>query len=132
MRMYGRCVAYLNGVVERPLAIGEMVKFQTTPHIIVAKRDLGTAVGETRGLDTSRQIGSLPEKRQCVHPLGEDGKLVDDTGNKVKGTFTFILDLDGVRHVTRNKTDVSCISERERRNKTDVSCISERENWHFY
>jgi hypothetical protein len=80
------------------------------PQFIVAKRDLETAVRETRGLDTS--VRGIPEKRQCVRPLGEDGELVDDTGNRIKGTFTFVIDLDGVRHVTRNKADVS-LRERE-------------------
>jgi hypothetical protein len=111
LRTYGRCVAYSTGVTERPLEIGAMVRFPSIAQFIVAKKDLETAVRETRSVDTEHTTGS-PAKRQCVQPLGEDGELVDSTGSKIKGTFSFIMDLDGVRHVTRNKTDIS-LRERE-------------------
>ena len=112
LRTYGRCVAYSTGVVERPLAIGAMIRFPTIPQFIVAKRDLEVAVRDNRGFDAGGAPESFPEKRQCVRPLGEDGELGDDTGSRVKGSSTFVLDLDGVKHPTRNKTDLS-LRERE-------------------
>ena len=109
---YGRCVAYSAGEGEPPLAIGTTVRFPTIPHFIVAKRDLEIAVRSNRGSDANGPPETLPEKRQCVRPLGEDGEFVDDTGSRVKGTSTFVLDLDGVKHHTRNKADLS-LRERE-------------------
>lgn len=112
LRTYGRCVAYSAGEGEGPLAIGTMIRFPTIPHFIVAKRDLEVTVRSNRGFDANGPPETLPEKRQCVRPLREDGELVDDTGSRVKGTSTFVLDLDGVKHHTRNKTDLS-LRERE-------------------
>ena len=107
-----RCVAYSTGVGERPLAIGAMIRFPTFSQFIITKRDLEFAVRDNRDFDADGPPETLPEKRQCVRPLGEDGELVDDTASRVKGTSTFVLDLDGVKHPTRNKTDLS-LRERE-------------------
>ena len=112
LQTYGRCVAYSAGEGERPLAIGTMVRYPTIPHFIVAKPDLEVAVYSNQGFDANGPPETLPEKHQCVRPLGEDGELVDDTRSRVKGTSTFVLDLDGVKHHTRNKADLS-LRERE-------------------
>ena len=37
----------------------------------------------------------------------EVGELTDDTGGRLKGTSSYILDLNGVKHLTRNKTDIA-------------------------
>jgi hypothetical protein len=111
LRTYGRCVGYSMGAVDRPLAIGEMFRFPTVPHFIVAKRDLVTAVLTNRGPFEAEAVDASPEKRQCVRPLGEDGELADDTGSRTKGTSVYLLDLDCVRHPTRNKSE---IAQRER------------------
>jgi hypothetical protein len=69
--------------------------------------DLATAVRPARGptLDLTAQVAA--EKRQCLRQLGEEGTLADDSGSsKFKGTFTYLIDLNGVKHFTRNKGDI--------------------------
>ena len=77
LRTYGRCMAYSTGVGERPLAIGAMIRFPTLSQFVVAKRDLEVAVRDNHGFDADGPPEILPEKRQCVRPLGEDGELVE-------------------------------------------------------
>ena len=60
LRTYGRCVAYSTGVVERPLAIGAMIRFPTIPQFIVAKRDLEVAVRDNRGFNAEGPPESFP------------------------------------------------------------------------
>jgi hypothetical protein len=63
LRTYGRCVGYSMGAVDRPLAIGEMFRFPTVSHFIVAKRDLVTAVLTNRGPFDAEAVDASPEKR---------------------------------------------------------------------
>jgi hypothetical protein len=109
IRTYGRCVAYSDGAIDRPLAIGAMIRFTTMPQFIVAKRDLEIAVQATRS-DVIVSTDSGPDKRQCVRPLVGEGELADSTGSTSKGTF--VLDLDGIRHPTRSKVDLA-VREKE-------------------
>ena len=111
LRTYGRCVGYSTGTLDRPLELGAMVRFPTTAHFIMAKRNLATAV--VRGRSIAPVVAETsPEKRQCVRPLGEVGEAADDTGVKTKDTSMYILDLDGIQYPTRNKTDIA-IREKE-------------------
>lgn len=105
-RTYGHCVAYSADVTDKPVAIGEVFKFSTIASFIVAKRQLSAAVISAGGLEMG-VIGDLPtEKRQCVRPLVEMGELADETGTKPKGTSVYLLDLNGNKLFTRNKSDI--------------------------
>ena len=77
----------------------------------MAKRDLATAVVNGRSI-APVVAETSPEKRQCVRHLGEVGEAADDTGVITKGTSMYRLDLDGVQHPARNKTDIA-IREKE-------------------
>jgi hypothetical protein len=99
-------VAYSADVTDKPVAIGEVFKFSTIASFIVAKRQLSAAVISAGGLEMG-VIGDLPtEKRQCVRPLVEMGELADETGTKPKGTSVYLLDLNGNKLFTRNKSDI--------------------------
>ena len=105
-RTYGHCVAYSADVTDKPVAIGEVFKFSTIASFIVAQRQLSAAVISAGGLEMD-VIGDLPtEKRQCVRPLVEMGELADETGTKPKGTSVYLLDLNGNKLFTRNKSDI--------------------------
>jgi hypothetical protein len=47
------------------------------------------------------------EKRQRNRPLGEEGEVADDTGSRFRDTSSDLLDLNGVRHPTRNKSEIA-------------------------
>jgi hypothetical protein len=49
----------------------------------------------------------MAEKRQRIRPLGEEGELADDTGSRFRGTSSYLLDLNGVKHPTRNNSDIA-------------------------
>ena len=46
-------------------------------------------------------------KRQCVRQLVGVGELTEDLGERTKGTSNVIVDLDGGRHPTRTKADIT-------------------------
>lgn len=113
LRTYGRCVAYSAGTTVRPLPVGAAVKFPTVPFYIVAQREMAAAVRAARGPSVDLSAPVAAEKRQCVRQLGEEGELASDaSGSKFKGTFTYLLDLNGQKHYTRNKSDIA-VREKE-------------------
>ena len=63
----------------------------------------------------------------CIRPLVDGGELVEATADKEKGASTFLVDLDGVKHPTRNKTD---IHQRERDLYFTFRAM-EKERWDF-
>ena len=87
-----------------------MVKFPSAASFLVAKPRLVAAVLASAGPEIDL-IGEAELKRQCLRQPVSGGELLEDTGEKLKGTSTYLLDLDGVKHPTRNKTD---IAQRER------------------
>ena len=107
---YAHCAAYSTGVEEVPIPISTMVKFPSVTSFLVARPRLVAAILATMCGEVDVMAGTEP-KRQCVRQPVSGGELVDDTGEKIKGTSTYLLDLDGVKHPTRNKTD---IAQRER------------------
>lgn len=104
---YGRCVAYSAGTTVRPLPIGAPLRFPSVAAYIVAQQELATAVRAAREPDADLTVQVAAEKRQCVRQLGEEGEPTDASGGSksTKGTFTYLLDLNGVKHFTRNKGD---------------------------
>lgn len=101
IRPYGYCVAYSDGVLDRPMAVGAMLRFPPLPQFVVAKRDLEVAVRAARP-DMDIVTDRCPDKRHCVRPLKGVAELTDDS--RAQGTI--IVDLDGVGHFTRSKTDL--------------------------
>jgi hypothetical protein len=112
LRTYGHVAAYSAGAPVRPLAVGATFKFPTVASFIVAKRELATAIRATRGSELNPPVPVTAEKRQCIRLLGEEGELADDTGSRFRGTSSYLLDLNGVRHPTRNKSDIA-VREKE-------------------
>ena len=103
---YGHCLEYSLGVVDRTVPLGALLKFPTTTNFIIAKPQLLMEIRHTVGLTTQPTGGVDSSKRPCLRPLAVGGELAEDAGDKPKGTSQYLLDLDGVRHVTRNKTDI--------------------------
>jgi hypothetical protein len=106
---YGLCTAYSAGTSVRPLPVGASFKFPSLAFYIVAQRELATAVRAARGPEVDLTAQVAAEKRQCVRQLGEEGELTDVPGSSkiTKGTFTYLLDLNGMKHYTRNKGDLA-------------------------
>lgn len=112
LRTYGRCVGYMRAVGDLPLALGAMLRFTTIPQFVIAKRDMAKAVRESSVLNLERSVVESPEKRQCVRTLGDDGEGADDALTRTKGTSIYLLDLDGAKHFTRNKSEIA-VREKE-------------------
>ena len=62
LKTYGRCVGSSTGTVYRPLELGAMVRFPTTDQLIMAKRDLVTAIVSGRSI-APVVAKTSPEKR---------------------------------------------------------------------
>ena len=105
-RTYGHCVAYSGDLLERPLEIGAVFKFATIGTFVIAKRQLAAAVRAAIGPEAEGQSVVTTDKRQCVRPLVEVGELAEDAGAKLKGTSVYLLDLNGNKLYTRNKSDI--------------------------
>jgi hypothetical protein len=52
------------------------------------------------------------EKCQFIRLLGEEGELADDTGSRFRGTSSYLLDLNGVRHPTCSKSDIALMEKK--------------------
>ena len=105
---YGHCLAFSNGTVEPMVPwIGAAIKFSSVTNYLVAKPELVDLLRDPTAL--SQRIPSeesVPAKRACLRQLDIGGELADDVEDKPKGTSTYLLDLEGVRRATRNKTDI--------------------------
>ncbi len=103
---YGHCLEYSRGAGERTVPLGTLLKFPTTPKFVIARQQLLVEIQNTVGVTAQQLAGVESAKRPCIRPLVVGGELAEDTGEKPKGTSQYLLDLDGVRHITRNKTDL--------------------------
>ena len=103
---YGHCLEYSHGVADRALPLGSLLKFPTTTNFIIAKPQLLVEVRYTVGLTAPMTGGVDSAKRPCLRPRAVGGELAEDVSDKSKGTSQYLLDLDGVKHVNRNKTDI--------------------------
>ena len=99
---YGICLSASEGAEDIQLPIGLLVKFPTPPAFIVAKQTFGITA------DTLASYSTTANKRLCTRQPELGGELADSD----KGTLRFILDLDGGRHYTRNKTELA-VREKE-------------------
>ena len=110
--IFGTCIAYSEGAGDREVELGALVQFPPPPHLLVAKPSLGHLIDAVTGIasDNPRTGEDRVPKRVCIRQLEEDGELLTDSksDNSVeKGMSKYILDLDGNKHATRNKSDIA-------------------------
>ena len=101
---YGSLAGFSDNFPETPVDIGTNVKFPSPSHLVVAKGDLLVALLKKVATVTSDTPGDNTAKRQCLRQLVEGGELA--AAMEDKGMLKYILDLEGVRHATRVKTDI--------------------------
>ena len=104
---YGHCLGYSAGAGERPAAVGALVKFPSQPFYLVAKPRLLAAIRAAIPLGQTSGSDAESAKRPCIRQLVGVGEQAEDSGERAKGTSNVIVDLDGGRHTTRTKTDIS-------------------------
>jgi hypothetical protein len=104
---YGQCMAYSDGAEERVVPVGARVKFPSSDNYLVATPELVGLMRSSIGPE-ARSVSSdtAPAKRVCIRPLESGGEQAEETDDKPKGTSTYILDLEGVKRPTRNKSDI--------------------------
>ena len=109
--IFGTCVAYSEGAGDREVAVGARVYFPPLAHLLVAKPSLIDLFVEASGTarDNPRNGEPRPVKKLCTRPLVGFGEPADSTQDLTveKGTQKYILDLDGCRHTTRNKSEIA-------------------------
>ena len=125
--VFGTIAAYSESADNRELDIGSKIRFPPPTHLLVAMASLLCLVDEVLGtaVDNPRMGESRPVKRLRTRLLEDVGELSE--GRDDKGTSKYILDLDGVKHTTRNKSD---ISQREK----DLGFIfrmADKERWEY-
>jgi hypothetical protein len=101
---YGHCAAYSADAPYRPVEVGAVFKFPSIASYIVASKELATAVRAVRGSEVDLLA---QEKRQCIRQLEVLGELAERAGSRPKGMSNYLLDLEGKKLFTRNKTDCS-------------------------
>jgi hypothetical protein len=106
-RTYGHCAAYSADAPDQPLAIGAVFKFATVGSFIVAKQQLAASVRAIRAFENESELGQTPDKRQCVRQQEVLGELTDEAGGRPKGMSIYLLDLNGKKLYTRNKSDIA-------------------------
>ena len=105
---YAICLAYSNEASEKIVPIGQLVRFPSPLHFVVAKTYVVDRLaelsvirnGKTPPVDTDSSV-----KRPCIRPLGFNGEPAELSSDK--GMCKFILDLDGRKYPTRNKSDLT-------------------------
>ena len=104
---YGQCMAYSYGTSEQLIPIGAFIKFPSAANYLVAKPEMVELMKDSIQPNVRRSLSdTTPAKRVCIRPLDTGGEQAEDPGDKPKGTFTYLLDLEGVKRTTRNKNDI--------------------------
>ena len=103
---YGHCLQYSAGVIERPLDLGTYVKFPSATNLRITKQRLLSAVRLAGETNISQHGRTETAKKPCLRPLTVMGEAAEEVEEKPKGTLQYLLDLDGTKHYTRNKTDL--------------------------
>ena len=102
---YAFTIAFSEDVHDPPSDIDNTVKFPSPTHLLVATGDLLHALsGPTMAVNLADTLADSTVKRQCLRQLDEEGDLSEVREDK--GMLKYILDLEGVRHHTRVKTDI--------------------------
>ena len=109
--VFGSCLAYSGGAGDREVQIGGRVQFPPPAHFLVAKPLLVELIDSMSGtaIDNLRNLDEPVTKRFCVR-LPEGGGEQAGCDNEApieKGMTKYILDLDGCKHSTRNKSDIA-------------------------
>lgn len=104
---YGHCLGYSAGIAERPVAVGSLVKFPSQAYYLIAKPRLLAAIHEVTSIASAAGVERAAAKRPCLRQLGSVGEQAEDTGERSKGTSCTIVDLDGGKHPTRTKADIT-------------------------
>lgn len=105
---YAICLAYSEGAVGRVVPVGHLVKFPTPSHFVEATAFI---VGRLAAMSTTvPPVDALSDpgessKRPCIRTPVLSGELTES--NSDKGMSKFIMDLDGCKYPTRNKTDLT-------------------------
>lgn len=98
---YGVCWAYSDNVESEVVIVGTNVKFPSIANYYVAREGVVESILEIRRLS----VAAPDPKRLCTRQLievGERGNVVTESG-----TSKYLLDLDGNRYDTRNKSDTA-------------------------
>ena len=103
---YGECLAYSVGMLNQPLPVGTLIKFPSATKFVVARPRL-LAILPTSSSATVTQDVAATAKRPCIRQPGTGGELAEDSTDKPKGTLQYLLDLDGNKHFTRNKSELN-------------------------
>ena len=111
LSLFGTCVAYSEGADIREIQIGDRVRFPPLAHFLVAKESLIDLFAVESGTARDNPRNGEPRfvKRLCTRPLegyGEPAGSNQDAPIE-KGMTKYILDLDGCKHTTRNKSDIA-------------------------
>ena len=129
--IFGTCIAYSADAENREVKIGAGVYFPPPPHLLVVKPSILGQVSittETRS-DYAETDEMRQSKRLCVRLLEDRGGQADESRNSPvdKGMSKYILDLDGGKHATRNKSD---ITQREKDLGFAFRAV-DRERWEY-
>jgi hypothetical protein len=101
---YGTIVCYSPDATSHFLGIGSLVRFPTPPAFLNAKGDLLLSIEHFKvSTDHTRVTATLKRNRSCFS-LDDGDQTTVVPGEK---WTMYIIDLGGVRHPTRNKTDVA-------------------------
>ena len=103
--IFGTCIAYSEGTDQRDIDIGARVQFPPTPYLLVAKPALLELFDDDQANFPSTGEGR-PSKRSRARLPEDGGEHAESKQDADKGTTKYILDLDGNKHMTRNKSDI--------------------------
>ena len=109
--VFGSCLAYSEGAGDREVQIGARVRFPPPLNFLVAKPPLVDLIVSMSGTEVANlKNGDEPvNKRLCTRLPEEGGEQAggDQDAHIEKGMTKYILDLDGCKHSTRNKSDIA-------------------------
>ena len=127
--IFGNCIAYSADVEHREVEIGAGVYFPPPPHLLVVKPSIISQVSITVAARNADTDETQQSKRLCVRSLEDRGELADESRDSSveKGMSKYILDLDGGKHATRNKSD---IAQREKDLGFAFRAV-DRERWEY-
>lgn len=105
--VFGTLLAYSGTTVDMVVPLGALVKFPPPDELLVAKATVVGLLAEMQAPPKRVVPGTVEvvSKRPCIRQPEEGGGFTD--AEIERGTSKYILDLDGRKHATRNKVDIS-------------------------